>query len=128
MPNRLIVLREVWPDVSTLKTEAEILEIRAAIPRLPAGHPLQSYRHELSMRLRRIRSAAAGPLPDALVRSLIADAGFVCVECGTDMRFWVSKRWPSVDHIVPLSKGGSNDRSNLRVVCNVCNSRKGNRA
>lgn len=31
------------------------------------------------------------------------------------------------DHIVPLSRGGSNDRANCRVLCRSCNSAKGAR-
>lgn len=32
-----------------------------------------------------------------------------------------------VDHIVPLSKGGTNDRSNIQVACPKCNLEKGTR-
>jgi len=43
--------------------------------------------------------------------------GFRCVKCGSDSDL-------SVDHIHPRSKGGSDDKDNLRTLCRSCNSSK----
>jgi HNH endonuclease len=47
--------------------------------------------------------------------------GFKCVECGSETSL-------TVDHILAVSKGGTNDDSNLRTLCKSCNSRKGARS
>lgn len=46
--------------------------------------------------------------------------GWTCVTCGTHADL-------SVDHILPVSRGGSDDDANLQAMCRPCNSRKGNR-
>jgi hypothetical protein len=46
--------------------------------------------------------------------------GRACVECGATDRL-------SLDHIVPRSKGGTDDDDNLRTLCVRCNSSKSNR-
>ena len=43
---------------------------------------------------------------------------YVCSECGTEENL-------TVDHIYPLSKGGTDDPSNLTFLCQSCNSKKG---
>ena len=35
---------------------------------------------------------------------------------------------PTQDHIVPLSRGGRHERSNLQLACFACNRQKGNRS
>lgn len=62
--------------------------------------------------------------------------GQLCKLCGALTRFVNSKsdsafidapRAGSVDHIVPVSKGGTNIESNLRWVCRSCNCARGAR-
>lgn len=44
--------------------------------------------------------------------------GDICKECGTDENL-------TIDHIIPLARGGTNKLENLQVLCKSCNSRKG---
>lgn len=57
--------------------------------------------------------------------------GFTCQQCGAsahdvdDLDPTKSVRL-HIDHIVPLSQGGTNDAENLRVLCSNCNHGKSN--
>ena len=46
--------------------------------------------------------------------------GYRCDYCG-------STRNLEIDHKIPPDLGGTNDRDNLQVLCQACNSRKGRR-
>jgi 5-methylcytosine-specific restriction endonuclease McrA len=50
------------------------------------------------------------------IRALLESQKGRCVYCRCDIR-----KSFQVDHIVPVSAGGSNDRSNLQLVCQPCN-------
>lgn len=128
MPNRILREGIELPNIGDLKTEAEILAVRATLPKVAAGDHLQSYKWRLACKLRFIRMKEAGALSDALVKSMIAAAGETCPKCHYVMRIWQTGLFPTIDHVRPLSKGGTNDRANLRVICNRCNSKKGGRA
>lgn len=69
------------------------------------------------------RTDKAAPNRDylrAMARKVLPTDNLTCVECEAPEDL-------TVDHIVPISRGGGNDPSNLRVLCRPCNSRKGAR-
>lgn len=49
--------------------------------------------------------------------------GCKCVICGINENILPL----TIDHVIPVTKGGSNWPSNLQPLCQPCNSRKGNR-
>lgn len=114
-----------YPAPESIQTVDELIRIRRSLPKVRAGDPLQGYKWQLSCRLRTLRTIAAGPLPAKVTRELFDSAPKYCPICDVEMKFYLTKRSPSIDHIVPLSAGGTNARTNLRVICNRCNSRKG---
>jgi len=61
----------------------------------------------------------------ALKRSWITQFSSACPDCGcrmtTDRRKSDHKTHASIDHIVPISDGGSSQLTNLRVICRYCN-------
>ena len=69
------------------------------------------------------------PIPLTIRYEAFKRAGKRCELCGVqDGDEAYTERLPlHVDHIVPRSKGGSNDLTNLQVLCRACNLGKGNR-
>ena len=61
------------------------------------------------------------PKPSTHKKSLYGEQGGDCNGCGLHMRLVDFH----VDHIVPKSKGGTDVRSNLQLLCGNCNLRKG---
>lgn len=57
--------------------------------------------------------------------------GYICQLCGKptnpDVHYYNSE-YPSIDHIIPLSKGGTHEPDNVQCSHNGCNKSKGNRS
>lgn len=78
-----------------------------------------------------------GKVEKRIRRQVFREDGLVCRECGIvgrEERFSrggygyyteIPGVYMSIDHIIPVSRGGTNDRSNLQVLCTRCNTRKG---
>lgn len=60
------------------------------------------------------------PLPDGLRRSVLRRDRFTCCEC----RISYQNVLLQVDHLVPVSAGGSDRTDNLRTLCEPCNMQK----
>lgn len=60
---------------------------------------------------------------ESLVMEKLKNQNYKCIYCGVDI-----KESYSIDHIIPLSKGGRNDIGNIDLVCKPCNTKKGTRS
>ena len=67
------------------------------------------------------------PWPQWAVKAVrVRDRGH-CADCGTSVSLEMHDE-ENIDHIVPLSKGGTNDLVNLQLLCKTCNLKKYNNA
>ena len=96
--------------------------MRAYDRRKRAEYLLNGKSWEMCARRRaRIRSA---PVIERISRSAIIQRdGARCYLCGRELTL----REVTLDHVIPLARGGSHTADNLRVACRPCNSRKGAR-
>jgi 5-methylcytosine-specific restriction endonuclease McrA len=98
---------------------AEWLEVKPSIlPLLRAVQP------RIAESLKRIRVLDGQRLPTddwTIIRSIVLERdGHVCTYCGSDKQL-------EGDHIIPLSRGGSNAFANLATACRPCNLSKGSK-
>ena len=70
---------------------------------------------------RRIRPTERVAWPKGLKRELMRRQDNTCTYCGYRRR----ASSLDIDHVIPVARGGSNDPSNLQVICRPCNLRKG---
>jgi 5-methylcytosine-specific restriction endonuclease McrA len=120
-----------------LNCRVEILEVENAAlrERVPTGiewarerarrdrhaNP-EKYARTTRRRDQMILAQADGTLTRDVVGKLFAEAeGKPCPYCGVTM----DRRTKSLDHIVPVSKGGMHSAANVLICCLRCNTRKG---
>lgn len=86
--------------------------------RWAAAHPEQEALRTSKYRAR--QRGAEGTVSVEDWRSIVARQGGRCAHCGETRKL-------ERDHIVPLSRGGSNLPANIQGLCRSCNARKGDR-
>ncbi len=80
---------------------------------------------DLKNKIKRIEGIITGQLKrrnfltDDVVATVFERDEGKCGECGSINNL-------QLDHIIPFSKGGSDDVENLRILCQSCNARRGN--
>ena len=66
-------------------------------------------------------------LPRWLQRGVVYRDRGVCQDCGVNLESaWSTMAIENFDHIIPLSKGGTNDPTNIQILCETCNNKKSN--
>jgi 5-methylcytosine-specific restriction endonuclease McrA len=54
-------------------------------------------------------------------KSVLHRDGYACIYCGSELGL-------TMDHIVPVCRGGTNRQSNLVTACEACNNLRGSRS
>lgn len=98
------------------------LEQKAQI-RILCEQRLQGFVRQRGLGIWDHRLLESDPVPDSLRFQVLKTSGGRCALCGCSQ----NDRPLDVDHIIPRSKGGSNDISNLQALCTKCNRSKGNK-
>lgn len=119
------MIHESWPcfSIDHLNVHISMDAIRAVLVPLymrTASVPFEWIIKDAADRAG-VRPNRRGSLSKDLRNRVYNRCGKVCAKCGTDKRL-------QVDHIVPVSKGGSDSMSNLQVLCQPCNLKKGTKS
>ena len=95
-----------------------INEVNNSQPKKKKSKPKKKKSKKVSKTKKRSRYIPPSVKVDVLKRD-----NFRCVYCGVTSK----NAELQVDHIIPFSKGGSNDPSNLQTLCKECNQGKSDR-
>lgn len=127
-PSRYGVNRNNARGLSRHCKDCEIVRKRAikeANPEKWAGQAIARYH------VRRARRMQNGPVDDIALDDLRARLGDACAYCGTAMSFELMRTYDptraSIEHVIPLARGGTHSFDNVVLACMACNLSKNSR-
>lgn len=116
------MISEAWPRIHIDEKDVDISERAVREIIMPWFVKAACVPFEWIVDDMKERAGLANPpsrsLPAKLRKAVLESFGGKCVKCGTSDRV-------HVDHIVPVAKGGTDDRKNLQAMCQPCNNKKG---
>lgn len=71
----------------------------------------------------RVKEEERSYIPRQIRLSVLKECGHKCAHCGAPLFFSTNM---TMEHVIPLHKGGSNEADNLVVLCEACNKDKNN--
>ena len=69
----------------------------------------------------RVRTEQREIIPSYVKQKILNDCGHICAHCG---KYLVYGDNFTLEHVIPLNKGGKNDESNYVALCETCNKAK----
>lgn len=96
----------------------EIIDVLKSIDSSKVIDGRRFYSREVWKSIERVERAKVS---NELRQEIFERDGYTCVNCGS-----TEKESLEINHIMPISKGGKTEPSNLQTLCHDCNIRKGN--
>lgn len=127
-PDKMKSSRKNWQETHPEANKAHIVKGIARLRELDSLNPVsKKMRRKKGKAKYRARIAnASGSHTTADILQLFEDQNQLCAYCGIRL-FWNIKGDIHLDHIEPISRGGSNNPDNLCLACADCNHSKSNK-
>jgi 5-methylcytosine-specific restriction endonuclease McrA len=107
------VKKRAWYEKNKTEVKDRVRRNRLANPELDRAH---------TEKKRARKRNAPGSFTPADIQGILRTQNSLCAYCGRNIADCYT-----VDHIIPLARGGSNWPSNLQLLCRSCNASKGAR-
>lgn len=130
---RLLVKRRNWPQYKKVRTCKCVNCGHPFVP-IPGTKRRSICSDACEKRLRQIykrqrERRIPGPrVTDKVRESIYIRHAYLCVYCGVNthgiIRGMQHPHEPTIDHVLPVSKGGTNHSHNLQLLCRCCNTSK----